>query len=145
MKWTLEKIAALTPSKRAQLYDNACNSGTPEGAALAQLIQESGLTLVDGSGITRDHPIVRGMEEIINSDEGRAACKAAVADGLPALAGVDPMLADAFPADYGKHNQTTDWAGHLVADAMRSMGFTKLEKQGRMPDGCVAQSAELWV
>jgi len=32
------------------------------------------------------------MREIINAPEGRSACIEATLDGLPAIAGVDPML-----------------------------------------------------
>ena len=144
MKWTVEGKEALSPQDRANLYANALKAGNDEGDALAELIRISGLSLMDGSGITRDHPLVLGMEAIINSPEGKAACIKAVEDGWPALAGVDPMLAEEFPADYGKHSQTTGWAGHLVADAMRAMGYKMLGKEGKTPDGCVARSGELW-
>lgn len=143
-EWTIERLEKMSPSGRGQLYINALNAGSTEGEALAQLIRQSGLPLTDGKGMTREHPVVRGMDEIINSDAGRAACRKAVEDGHPALAGADPMLAAEFPADYGKHNQTTDWAGHLVADAMRAMGYTQQDKKGKMPDGCVAKTGELW-
>ncbi len=144
MKWTKESIEALSPHDRANLYANALNAASTEGEALALLIRQSGLSLTDGTGMTREHPIVRGMDEIINSDAGRVACRKAVEDGHPALSGVDPMLAEEFPADYGKHNQTTDWAGHLVADVMRAMGYKKQNKPGKMPEGCVARTGEMW-
>jgi len=144
MKWTEEGIEALPPQDRAILYANALKAGNDEGDALAELIRNSGSSLTDGSGITRDHPLVLGMESIINSAEGKAACIKAVEDGWPALAGVDPMLAEEFPADYGKHNQTTDWAGYLVADLMRQMGYKKLEKQGKTPESCVAKTGAIW-
>lgn len=144
MKWTTEKIEDLSPKDRANLYANALKAGNDEGDALVELIRSSRLSLIDGSGITRDHPLVMGMEAIINTTEGKAACIKAVEDGWPALAGVDPTLAEEFPADYGKHNQTTDWAGHLVANAMRAMGYKKLEKQGKTPEGSVAKTGELW-
>lgn len=143
-EWTKERVEALSPNDRAKVYANALKAGNSEGDALAELIRNSGLSLMDGSGITRDHPLVMGMDAIINSEEGKAACVKAVEDDWPALAGVDPMLAEEFPTDYGKHNQTTDWAGHLVADLMRDLGYKKLEKQGKTPEGCVAKTGELW-
>lgn len=143
-EWTIERLEKMTPTGRGQLYMNALNAASTEGEALALLIRQSGLSLMDGKGMTREDPIVHGMDKIINSDAGRAACKKAVEDGHPALAGADPLLAAEFPADYGKHNQTTDWAGHLVADAMRAMGYTKQDKQGKMPGGCVARTGEMW-
>jgi len=143
-EWTIERLEKMTPTARGDLYANAVRLASEEGIALALLIRQSGLSLIDSEGITGEHPIVRRMDEIINSDEGRAACKKAVEDGFPALAGADPMLAEEFPADYGKHNETTVWAGYLVADAMRGMGFTQQGKQGKMPDGCVARTGEMW-
>ena len=144
MKWTNESIEALSKQERANLYANALKAGNDEGDELAELIRKSGLSFTDGSGITRDHLLVWKMEAIINSPEGKAACVKAIEDGWPALAGVDPMLAEEFPADYGKHNQTTDWAGHLVANMMRKMGYKKFDKQGKTPEGCVAKTGELW-
>lgn len=142
--WSIERLEKMTPTDRGYLFVNAQQANNPEGEALVLLIQQSGLTLADGNGMTREHPIVVGMDAIINSDADREACRQAVEEGLPALAGVDPLLAAEFPADYGKHNQTTDWAGYLVAEVMRSMGFKQLQKKGKLPEGCVAQTAEMW-
>ena len=74
-----------------------------------------------------------------------AACTKAAAKGLPALAGADPFLAEAFTVDYGAHNQTTNWAGRLVADLMRRLGYEKAGAEAAMPEGCIAKSGELWV
>lgn len=144
MRWTTERLEKLSSKERAQLYTNALNAGTSDGEDLAELIRQSGLSLVGRGGITRDHPLIMRMDDIITSDEGQEACIMAVKDGHPALAGVDPMLAQEFPTDYGKHNQTTDWAGHLVADLMRELGYYKADKPKAMPKGCVAKTGEMW-
>ena len=144
MAWTFERIEALSPNDRATVFANALKADSDKGDELVTLIRNSGLPLCDGTGITREHPLVWGMEKIVNSDEARSACRKAVENGFPALAGVDPMLAEAFPGDYGKHNQTTLWVGHLVAEIMRDMGFRELNKQGKMPDGCVARTGMMW-
>ena len=144
MSWTKERIEALPPSKRAQVYVNALNHRTDEGDALAELIRSTGLPFSEGGGISLDNPLVKAMEIIINSEEGKAACGKAAEDGWPPIAGVDPLLAKAFIADYGKHNMTTNTAGHLVAELMRRLGYKMVGKTGPTPKGCVAMSGELW-
>ena len=143
-EWTPERIAALPPSKRAKVFVNARRAGTDEGNALADMIRDAGLPFSEGGGISLDHPLVQAMEIIINSDEGKAACVKAVEEGWPPIAGVDPMLAKAFTVDYGKHNMTTNTAGHLVAELMRRLGYNMMDKVGPTPKGCIAQSGELW-
>lgn len=143
-KWTKERIAALAPRDRARLYANARKLGTTEGAALVCLVEDVGLPLSDGGSVKGDDSLVLAMEAIVQSPEGRAGCIEAVENGWPAIAGVDPMLADALGVDYGKHNMTTHWAGHLVADLPRSLGYRMFGKMGATPKGCVARSGELW-
>ena len=142
--WTRERIEAMSPVDRAKLYTNAHKAGTDEGNALAAMILGTGLPFSEGGGISLDDPLVQAMETIVNSPEGKAACIKAVEDGWPPIAGVDPLLAQAFTVDYGKHNMTTNAAGHLVANLMRSLGYEMVGKTGPTPDGCVAMSGELW-
>jgi hypothetical protein len=95
--------------------------------------------------ITLDSPIYAKMDEIVSSPEGQAAAVAAAEAGLPAMAGIDPMLSAALGADYGKHNMSTATAGDLVARLMRSLGYKKVPgKEPRMPN-CVAKTGQLWV
>ncbi len=72
------------------------------------------------------------------------ACIKTVEEGWPANTGVDSYLAEKFGMDYGKHNMTTNLAGHLVAEVMRSLGYRMIGKMGPTPKGCVARSGELW-
>ena len=144
MNWTKERLEALSPHDRAQLYANALKAGTPQGNALAELFRETGLPYLEGGGIKADDPLVQAMEAIINSPEGKAACIKATEDGWPAIAGIDAMLAEAFNVDYGKHNMTTNWAGHIVANLMRRSGYQMVGKVVSTPKGCIAQSGELW-
>ncbi len=142
--WTKERIVALSSQDRARLYTNARKQGTAEADALAKLIEEAGLPFSEGGSVKGDDPLVQAMEAIVQSPEARAECIKAVEDGWPAIAGVDPMLAEVLGVDYGKHNMTTHWAGHLVADLMRSLGYRMVGKMGATPKGCVARSGELW-
>ena len=94
--------------------------------------------------LTLDDPITLKMKEIIHSPEGQAAAVAAAKDGLPAMAGIDPMLSTALGDDYGKHNLATATAGDFIANLMRSLGY----KEGgtrKLPSHCVAKTAMLWI
>ena len=144
MTWTIERLKALSPGDRAQLYANALRNDSRDGRELAELIRQAGLPMSETGGIAMDDPLVRAMEAVVQSPEARAACIEAVEDGWPAIAGVDPLLSKAFAADYGAHNMTTNAAGRLVADLMRSLGYRMLDKKGPTPKGCIARSGELW-
>jgi len=100
--------------------------------------------MADAGSLKGDDPLVLAMADIVNSPECREACVLAVENGWPAIAGADPYLAKAFKAEYGKHNMATNWAGRLVANVMRNMGYRMVGKMASLPPGCVAQSGELW-
>ena len=125
------------------MYENAKSHGSPEGDALVELIERGGLSGPDMSGIDMDDPLVFRIHEIINSDEGREAVVQAASENLPALAGVDPLIAGKLNSDYGKHNQTTHTAGAIVAILMREMGYREAGRS-KLPDGCVAKSGQVW-
>ena len=144
MNWTKERLEALSPHDRAQLYANALNVGTPEGNALAELISEAGLPYSEEGSVSANDPLVLAMEAIIDTPEGKAACVKATEDGWPAIAGIDPMLVKTLKGDYSKKNMTTNWAGKIVADLMRRSGYRVVGKKKSTPNGCIAQSGELW-
>ncbi|MGE5548245.1 MAG: hypothetical protein ACM33T_15170 [Solirubrobacterales bacterium] len=142
--WTLDQIAKLPQERRAAMYDNALRVGGPEGQALAKLIEESGLPYRNPTCPSDNDPIMRRIEEVVFSGEGRKAAIEAAAQGLPAMAGIDPLLQQALGKDYGKHNLTTATAGDRVANLMRQMGYREAGSRS-LPSGCVAKSAMLWV
>ena len=143
--WDLDRLKAMSIHERGDLYKNASRLGhTPDGAALKKLIEEAGLPFSDSACLTNDDPITIKMYEIIFSKEGREAALAATADGLPAMAGVDPMLQTALGVDYGAHNMGTATAGGLVADLMLSLGYKKAGSKP-LPAHCVAKTAAMWV
>ena len=144
MKWADEKIAALTVHERAVLYANARRLGNPKGMELAAQIEASGLPYSEPGCVLESDPICRKMYDIINSPEGTRAAIAATENGLPALAGVDPLLNAALTVDYGAHNMTTATAGDYVANLMRSLGY-KEAGSGATPPGCVVKTAKKWV
>ena len=97
-----------------------------------------------GTCLTMDHPITLKMQQIIDSPQGRHAATAAAAAGLPAMAGVDPLLSTALGADYGKHNYATATAGDMVAKLMRLLGYVETGSRS-LPSHCVAKKGLLWV
>ena len=144
-KWTPEELRAMSVRERADLYKNACRlAHTPEGAALKKDIEDAGLPFSEEAALKGDDPILLRMHEVIYSKEGREAALKATKDGLPAMAGVDPLLAEALGSDYGPHNRSTINAGEIVGSLMRSLGYKK-DLQRTLPEHCVATSATLWV
>lgn len=139
MGWTKEKIEALPLAKREALFDNARAKDSPEAQQIIDLMVEHDLLVRSGGGLPREHPTIQEIEEIIRSDEGRAAGKQASDDGLPAMAGVDHMLSAALGSRYGNHD-TTSWAGTFMADVMADAGYVQTRKKP-MPEGCVAKTA----
>lgn len=134
--YSLEDLKEMTPEQRAALYQNAARLRENGGQAIIDLIDSSGLSLSSG-GIRSDDPTYLKMEEIIWSTEGRKAAIKATESGLPALAGVDPLISDELGGRYNPHDDGTRSAGYIQAGLMRHLGFVE-DGQGRMPEGCVA-------
>lgn len=82
----------MSSPKRAVLYQNAKARLADGGKPIVDFIEAEGLPLSDGDMVSSDPDYLK-MEEIIWSKEGRAAALKAISDGLPALAGDDPMIA----------------------------------------------------
>jgi hypothetical protein len=142
--WTLEKLQAKTPEERFNAWSNARGKGTPEALRLVRFIQDSGLDYHPSGGISLSDPRVIEMKEIIESPEGRKACLEALAEGLPALAGVEPLIVAQMGARYGAFSQMTLTAGGLVAEVMTALGYRKAPAR-KMPPGSVAKTAAFWV
>jgi hypothetical protein len=114
------------------------------GEKLVELIETSGLDYLDRKSVALDDPIGKKMQLIIFSEEGKRAACEATEQGLPALAGLDPLLARALGRDYGPHNEATVQAGYLVTNMMRQLGYRDAG-QGQLPSGCVARSGRIFV
>lgn len=143
-QWTPQKLAAMSVHERAELYRNACRLGhTPQGAALKIMLEEAGLPFSEDRCLSANDPIYLKMHELIESPEGRAAAVAAVKVGLPAMAGVDPLLQVLLGSDYGPHNMGTQTAGSMVGEVMRSLGYKKTG-EASLPRNCVAKTAATW-
>lgn len=139
MEWTLEKLQALPLNKREALFDNARSLDTPEAREVISLLVDNDLLVREGGGLPREHPTIQQMEEVIRSDQGRSEAKRAAELGLPAMAGIDPLLQAALGSVYGQHD-TTSWAGTLTAEIMAEAGYVQTRK-APLPLDCVAKTA----
>lgn len=136
-------IERMLPSERHNLWNNAKRHGTPEALAVVELIETSGFDYRADASVRLDDAIGKQMERIIHSAEGREAALQATQDGLPALAGIDPLLRAALGANYGKHNEATVQAGYLVANLMRQLGYDDGPSKS-LPPGSVATSGKVF-
>jgi hypothetical protein len=142
-RYSLDDLRKMSPSQRATLYQNARRLRAEGGQAVMDLIDQSGLPLSEGD-LTSDDPAYIRMIEIISSSEGRKAALDAVALGLPALAGVDPLVSADLGDQYGPHNGGTIAAGYIVAGLMRQLGYSE-NGVGKCPDNCVAKTGMKWM
>lgn len=105
----------------------------PEADELARFIEEFGLNYAQTGGISMSYPLVLKMRDVIESAEGEEACLKATADGLPALAGVEPMIVERMGSRYGQFSLMTVTAGSIVGELMLSRGAPRSEARRRCP------------
>lgn len=141
--YSLEQLTAMPLEKRQILFENARRKATPEARAVVKLLVENDLLVGQGGGLPRHHPVISAIEDVIRSPEGRARAKEASDNGLPAMAGVDPLLVEQVGPAYGTYDSTS-WAGTFVAEEMESMGYRQTKKKP-LPEGCVAKTAAFFV
>lgn len=141
--YTTEKLKAMTANDRLSLRNNALSKGTPEALAIVKQIDELKLPLGSG-GLTEDHPLYQEMYEIIMSPEAKVLALAAVGAGLPAMAGIDPLLQERMGKRYTNEQQMTVNAGYITGSLMISAGYEKDKEGVPLPKGCVAKSSTTW-
>jgi hypothetical protein len=111
--------------------------------ALVQMIEASGLDYKAGQSVRLDDHIGKAVSRIVFSPEGKQAALEATARGLPALAGLDPLLSRALGPDYGSHNESTVQAGYLVTNMMRQLGY-EISGSGSLPSGCTGKTGAVF-
>ena len=138
-----EQLRRMPPVDRHELWKKARSLGVTVSKALelAEKIEALGLPYSDPKCLKLDDPITIKMYELVFSPEGKKAGLDATSAGLPALAGIDPILTRELGVDYGAHNMSTMTAGAFVAEMMRTFGFEKTGKSGKLPTGCRAKTA----
>ena len=143
VSWDVEKLKARSVHERHLLWLRAKDKmATSEDArALFQLIESSGLDYAKDKtpSISLDSPTGRLMKRIIGSEAGTEAMLEATRQGLPALAGVDPLLQAALGDKYSRHNEATVQAGYLVKGFMVGQGYEEI-RSGPMPENCIAKT-----
>jgi hypothetical protein len=140
MAITKEQIESISQEQRHNLWNNAKRKNAGD---LVRMIEASGLPYSDPKGLKLDSPVGREMAKIINSRQGIVAAVEATNQGLPALAGVDPLLQVALGDLYAKTYEATIQAGYLVALMMRTQGYENSGRQGQLT-GCVAKTGEIY-
>ena len=135
----------MTSEKRHRLWINARKIESDEARSIVQMIEQIGLPYSDDQNLRHSDPIFLKMVDIIYSSEGKAAGVAATAEGLAAMAHIDPLLFAALGVDYGAHNEATVNAGAIVASMMTTLGLKKSGKKGKLPPTCIAKTAEIYV
>lgn len=83
------------------------------------------------------------MEEIAWSSQGKGLMVEATEAGLPALAGVEPLIVADLGPLYHPHDLGTVDAGSIVGEVMRHLGY-ELAGRANMPAGSVAKTAATW-
>jgi hypothetical protein len=140
---TEQQIRAMTPEQRTSLLTNAKRIGGEEGNAVVSLLSSLNLPFLSG-GMPQDHPLYLEMHDIINSAEGKAAALKSVDAGLPAMAGIDPLLQERLGNRYTNEQQMTVNAGYIAGTLMYSLGYDKDKEGVALPSGCIAKSSTTW-
>jgi hypothetical protein len=145
VKWTEEKLRVLSPVERHNLWKNARAKDTDQAKTLVSQIESLDLPYLDPSGLKLDDPAGPEMYKVIFSFEGKTAGVEATLEGLPALAGIEPLIRSALGQQYEKRYEATVQAGYLVALMMDTQGYKRARKKGKMPAGSIAKTAEMFV
>ena len=141
--WTRSSLAARTPAERHAIWKRARLLRTADGNQLAREIERLGLPYEEPDRLPQDDPMRAAMTDIIVSAAGRSACIEATLDGLPAIAGVDPMLHDALGRDYRQSDEAVATAATLVAEVMDRLGYVPAGTKP-LPSRYIARSGVFW-
>jgi len=141
--WTRASLSARTAQERYAIWKKARKLRTADGNQLAREIERLGLPYADPGQLAEDDPLRTTIADIIASPEARSACIEATLDGLPAIAGVDPMLHEALGPTYRRSDEAIATAGALVAELMTSIGYVEAGSKD-LPNRYVARRGVFW-
>ena len=141
--WTRSSLAARTAEERYAIWKRARSLRTADGNQLAREIERLGLPYAEPGLLADDDPMRLTMRDIIASPEARSACIEATLDGLPAIAGVDPLIHEALGSAYRKSDEAIATAGVLVAELMTSLGYEEAGVKD-LPNRYVARRGAFW-
>ncbi|MBC7312428.1 MAG: hypothetical protein H5U11_08020 [Rhizobium sp.] len=141
---SLEQIASWTIEKRQTLYRNCMERiENPEAVRLVELIVSSGLPYRKSKEIAHGDPEMTAIEIIVNSPAHEVLILDAVANDLPPLQAIEPLIVARLGADYRGDNGGTIAAGYLIAKRLYALGYTKGPAR-KMPEGSVAKTASTY-
>ena len=141
--WTRSSLAARTPQERHAIWKRARQLRTADGNQLAREIERLGLPYEDPGQLAEDDPLRQTIAEIIGSPEGRSACIEATLDGLPAIAGIDPLLHEALGRDYRLNDRAIATAARLTAEVMDQLGYAPAGDKP-LPSRYIVRSGVFW-
>jgi hypothetical protein len=112
--YTIDDLKTMSAEQRAILYQNAAKQRRDGGQAIMDLIDSSALPLSSG-GMRNSDPAFLKMQDIAWSQEGRKEAIEATEKGLPALAGIEPLIVNALGERYHPHDGGTPNAGYICS------------------------------
>ena len=141
--WTRTSLASRTAQERYAIWKKARMLRTADGNQLAREIERLGLPYAEPGHLPEADPLRETMKAIIASPEAKSACVEATLDGLPAIAGVDPLLHEALGPTYRRSDEAIATAGALVAELMTSLGYKEAGVKD-LPHRYVARRGVFW-
>lgn len=141
--WTRGKLRQRSQTERHAVWKRARALHSAEGNHLARAIERLGLPYAEPDPLAADDALTVRMREIMASPAARSAALEATLDGLPAMAGIDPLLHDRLGEDYRRDAAAVPAAQALVADLMIALGYVEAGAKD-LPGRCVARSGVFW-
>lgn len=141
--WTLARLRERSQNERNAVWRRAKALHSAEGNHLARAIERLGLPYAEPEPLAEDHALLARMREIMATPQARSAAIEATLDGLPALAGIDPLMHDRLGEDYRRDPAAALTADTLVANLMTGLGYVETGRKA-LPARCVARTGAFW-
>ncbi len=141
--WTRGKLRERSQTERHAVWKRARALNSAEGNHLARAIERLGLPYAEPEPLAADDARMIAMREVMASPAARSAALEATLDGLPAMAGIDPLLHDRLGEDYRRDAAAVPAAQALVAELMTALGYVDAGRKD-LPGRCVARWGVFW-
>ena len=141
--WTRPRLREKSQTERHEVWKRARALHSAEGNHLARAIELLGLPYREPEALAADTADYQRMRETIFSKEGRSAAKEATLDGLPAIAGLEDLLHDAFGEDYRRNAAYVITAQALVGELMAELGYADAGRKP-LPGRYIARDGVFW-
>ena len=141
--WTLPRLREKSQNERYAVWKRARGLQSAEGNHLARAIERLGLPYAEPEPLMPGDPLYDQMRDVVFSDEGKSQARMATLDGLPAIAGLDPLLHDELGEDYRRVEACVITAQILTAALMAELGYVEAGKKA-LPARYVAREGVFW-